>query len=148
MRLVAYVDDRRHAYINVLVEFHEHPQLEIATFLVDTGCTTTCLLQDHVLLFGINYSELLDAPGSSTTAGGRITPKLLPNVNIHIPVKTGLFNRENSFVKIAYDELRVMPPDQEHIPRPRNRVFSLLGMDILRQFKKWRWRRDRLIMDT
>jgi hypothetical protein len=44
-------------------------------------------------------------------------------------------------------QLSFLPPGPNFKALPSNLVFSLLGMDILHRFPRWRWGKNELIME-
>ncbi len=138
MRLIAEIIGV-HAKIDCLLDYRGLLAPFPVTMLLDTGASCSCLLPDHVHYFRIPYQNLADADRPINTASGRITPKILPNVDLILPVRTGPYHSQTILWKISFDEFQIVPPQRRHVPQPRHRVVSIIGMDILKYFKKWQW---------
>ncbi|MCW4049812.1 MAG: hypothetical protein NWE89_08760 [Candidatus Bathyarchaeota archaeon] len=108
------------------------------TLLLDTGATRSCLLRDHVHYFGIPYQSLPKDREPTQTAAGEVTPRLLPKVDIFLPIKDSEAEPAR-LRKFHFEEFQILPPPRGHNPEPRHRVVSVLGMDVLRRFTKWDW---------
>ena len=149
MRLIADIDGM-HAGVGVLLDYSGILAPFALTMIIDTGATNACLLPDHVHYFRIPYRRLSNARDPSTTVSGRIVPKLLPNVDLFIPVKTGPLHTRDELWQVHFDEFHILPPSRRRLPEPRHRVVSLLGMDVLQYFKnwKWNWGLRKLILET
>ena len=76
--------------------------------------------------------------------------KVLPDVDLYLPVLGGPLNTRRQVWPIHFDEFEVIPPLRRHMPGPRHRVVSLIGMDVLSSFNVWRWDWDRkkVYLDT
>ena len=138
MRLIAKIRGV-HAQIDCLLNYRGILAPFPVTMILDTGASCSCLLPDHVHYFRIPYQELTDADRPINTASGIVTPKILPNVDLILPLKTGLNYSQAILWKIFFDEFQILPPPRKHIPQPRHRVVSIIGMDVLKDFKKWLW---------
>lgn len=138
MRLIADLNGV-HAEIDCLLDHRGILAPFPVTMILDTGASCSCLLPDHVHYFRIPYQELSDSDDHINTASGRVIPKILPNVDLFIPVRTGPNYSQANLWKKSFDEFNILTPPRRYRPRPRHRVVSILGMDILKQFKKWQW---------
>jgi len=149
LRLVADIVNG-HAQLGVLFYYHGILAPFPLTMVLDTGATCSCLLPDHVYYFRIPYLNLRDSPGESNMARGRVRSKILPNVDLYIPVLGGPDSDQDQIWPIHFDEFDIIPPLRGHVPEPRHRVVSLLGMDVLSSFDSWKWDRDRrrVYLDT
>ncbi len=148
MRLIARINGV-HGLIDCLLNYTGILAPFPVTMLVDTGASCSCLLQDHVYYFEIPYRRLADGNEPIRTASGRVTPKILPNVDLILPVRTGPDHSQTGLFKIHFDEFRIIPPQRRFRPVSRQRVVSIVGMDVLRLFKNWQWKWDalELVMD-
>ena len=88
MRLIAKIRGV-HAQIDCLLNYRGILAPFPVTMVLDTGASCSCLLPDHVHYFRIPYQELTDADRPINTASGIVTPKILPNVDLILPIKTG-----------------------------------------------------------
>lgn len=148
MRLIGRIDGV-HALLDCLLDHQGLLAPFPVTMLIDTGASCSCLLKDHVHYFKIPYQTLPDADSPITTASGRTIPKLLPNVDLILPVRTDPPYTEITLLGFHFDEFQILPPKRRYVPRPRHRVVSILGMDVLRIFKQWTWdwNEQQLILD-
>lgn len=149
MRLVANIVDM-HAEVNAVFNYHGILVPFSLTMVLDTGASCSCLLRDHVRQFGIPFNKLNDAPWSSNTVSGKVTSKLLPRVDLYLPVLTGPDLSHNQMLPFHFDYFEIIPPKRCRPGRPSHRVVSLLGMDVLRYFKNWEWDWDqfKVYLDT
>ena len=146
MQLVAKIDQMRQAKLEAFIRLPEIPTPEPITFLVDTGCSATCLLPDDVIRLNIKHESLPTVMKSIVTANGPVSLKILPNVIISLPVRRGLLDRDG-YVHVPMSQLSFLPPGLSYKALPSNLIFSLLGMDVLHRFPRWRWGRMELIME-
>lgn len=130
-----------HARVIGSLNCSQFSDLRTAEFIVDSGASFTTLLPYHVVMLGINWQILPYASIQCTTAtGDRVNPRLLQDVELHINKNDGKPNSEEIFI-LPY--IHVMPPSlQEQIPRS----YSLLGMDVLRNFPNWHWDFDKMCL--
>jgi hypothetical protein len=113
---------------------------EIITFFVDSGSSITTLLPFDVDRLGINYNALLYANCPCTTATGeRVFPKILPNVELTLNTYDG--NGKGKEDIFALPNIHCMKPLSQLDRAMPCEVFtySLLGMDVLHNFRKWHW---------
>ena len=147
MQLVAVIDQlhqaRIYGYITIPPNYISHP----VTFLIDTGASATCLLPDDVRRLGIDHSRLTSGKKAIVTATGPVDLKTLPEAIVSLPCKAGLFNRLSK-VSIPFENLPIIPPKPDQRPLPEDLVFSILGMDILSNFPKWKFNKSELTMET
>lgn len=149
MRLVADIVNG-HAQVDALFDYRGILAPFPLTMVLDTGASCSCLLPDHVYYFRIPYTQLEDSPHEASTAGGRVRTKILPDVDLYLPVYGGPLNTRKQVWPIHFNEFEVIPPLRRHMPEPRHRVVSLIGMDVLSSFNVWRWDWDRkkVYLDT
>jgi len=146
MQLVAKLDSLRQPRLEAFIKLSEMLIPAPITFLVDTGCSATCLLPDDVIRLGIEHSLLPTVTKTIITANGPVILKQLHNVEISLPVRAGLLDRDG-YVKVPMQQLPFLPPGPNYKQLPTNLVFSLLGMDVLNHFTKWKWGKTELIME-
>ncbi|MFB3888214.1 MAG: aspartyl protease family protein [Candidatus Bathyarchaeia archaeon] len=118
--------------------------------LVDTGCSTTTILSDDVTRLGINCAGLNQATRPTSTANGLVLPYIMPNVKFVMEFYHGWFNHANDLIGVDMSEVHCHPPTN---PQQMTRLrilgaYSLLGMDFLRYFKKWKFSNGFLYIDT
>jgi predicted aspartyl protease len=118
-------------------------QKEFITFFVDSGSSITTLLPFDVDRLGIDYESLDYADSPCTTATGeRIFPKILPEVELTLTTYDGAGKKEDVFL---LPTINCMKPSKELDKSLPVEVFtySLLGMDVLHNFKDWHWDFDK-----
>lgn len=149
MRIIARLDEIGHAHIFASVHCPQFSNPKPIHLIVDTGCSKTTLLSDDVTRLGINCTNLLQAP-PTTTANGQIIPYILPEVTLILDVYYGWLNRRNELRDVRFQTMNCNPPTQPHLMTPQriDRACSVLGMDFLRLFPKWRFTDDSLYLDT
>ena len=151
MRLIARVrPEWNQAYIQGTIKLQHIPTRVPIIFLIDTGCTETTLLQDDVLRLSIDWENLPEKDQAIITASGIMRSRVLTNVDIFLTAEVSVVDSTPMEYQIHYDNIDIMPPisrllDSE--PEQHRDCFSLLGMDILINFRKWTWELDRLILD-
>jgi hypothetical protein len=109
-------------------------ELKNVDFLIDSGSTFTTLLPYDVITLEIDWESLPLANFNCMCASGNyFRPRVLADVEIHLNNEDGVPTLEEVF-KLPF--INVMPPseDQSHAE-----PYSLLGMDVLRNFSIWRW---------
>jgi len=119
-------------------------------FLIDTGCSETTLLPDDVIRLSIDWQNLPEKDQDVMTASGMIRSRVLRDVDVFLPAEVGVVDSTSMEYQIHYDNIDIMPPRSERLnsdPEHPRDCFSLLGMDVLINFKKWRWESDKLILD-
>ena len=151
MRIVARVrPEWNQAYIFGTIQLQHIPNRMPIIFLIDTGCSETTLLQDDVIRLRINWHNLPEKDQDVLTASGRIRSRVLSDVDIFLPAEVSVVDNSSMEFQIHYEKIDIMPPRSGHLDsdleHPRD-CFSLLGMDILINFRKWRWESDKLILD-
>jgi hypothetical protein len=135
----------------------------VVKFYIDIGATFTTLLDYDVSRLGINWRRL-NRTAECIGASERSTPYVLPDVIIQLPTEN---NYQVSLEQYPLDEVYLIPPrallfrfpfillgsDRIHrfnewwLNKPLKMIplttfncrFSLLGMDILKQFPNWYW---------
>jgi hypothetical protein len=147
MLLEAKIDSLNQAKVEGYIQLVNSIIPQPITFLIDTGCSQTCLLPDDVMRLGIEHNNLPIVTKTIITANGPVNLKLLTNVEVSIPVIGGLFENKRKIIKFPISELAFLPPNQFHKPLPTTMIFSLLGMDVLKFFPRWTWKKDKLVMD-
>jgi predicted aspartyl protease len=118
--------------------------------IVDTGSSNTTLLGDDVTRLSINCTILQPSTVPSLTATGTTIPFLLPNVQLIIEVTYGWFNWKRSFGVFHLANIHCMLPTNPQLMTQQRilHACSLLGMDVLGLFKKWRFTENKLILET
>jgi hypothetical protein len=76
-----------------------------------------------------------------------VSLKLLQNVEVDLPVVGGILENKKALIKIPLSQLPLLPPGSGYAPLPQQMVFSLLGMDVLRFFPRWTFKKSELLMD-
>jgi hypothetical protein len=142
----------------------------VIQFYVDVGATYTTLLDYNVSKLGINWRTLNrteECIGASETS----KPYVIKNAVIKLPVEK---NSETSLQPYPLKEIFLIPPksllfkfpfstlgsnrvlefNNWWLNKPLKRIplvkfncsFSLLGMDILKQFAHWHWYYDTKVL--
>lgn len=151
MRLVARVLDTQ-AYIQGTISLPYLDGPHPIIWLIDTGCTETCLLPDDVVRLQIDWRTCPEKDRPVYTANGEVIPRLINNLHIWFWGKSGTFNLFDAEIGKEYETMDIMcPPSDEYcssgtLSLPTS--YSILGMDFLRDFKKWIWTDDRLILKS
>ena len=147
MLLVAKLDSINQARIEGLIRYAPRRDFQPITFLVDTGSSQTCLLPDDVVRLGVDHASLPTVTKTIVTANGPVALKLLRNVEVDLPVVGGILENKKALIKIPLSQLPLLPPGSDYVPLPQQMVFSLLGMDVLRFFPRWTFKKGKLLMD-
>ena len=147
MQLRADLDQSFHAHVIGFLHCAQFGQPKSVHFIVDTGCSVTTLLGDDVTRLSINCHGLQQT--ECNTANGPIRPYLLPHAEVILPTYHGLSGKRVKFTLFHLKNIQCNPPTP---PLPTLtfpvQTISLLGMDILRFFKNWKYTRNKLIMKT
>ena len=98
------------------IRYHPNVTFDPIIFVVDTGCTETCLLCDDVVRLQISWQGLQNSPRTAQTANGPVVGKFLPNVDILLPSRSGLFYRKSDFAVAKYPNLEIIPPNNQNHP--------------------------------
>ena len=150
MQIIASLDVNHHAHILAYIICSQFSVPRTAHLIVDTGSTNTTLLSDDVTRLPINCENLQLSPTPCITANGTITPYLLPNADLTFEAKYGWLNRNQSLATFHLNNIHCMPPTQPQLLTHQRiqHTRSLLGMDILRYFKNWKFTERELILET
>ena len=150
MRLTATIESF-HAYIDGYLVCPILPRPQLIRFMLDTGCTSTTILQDDAIRLGLDCSRL-QRMGSVRTASGNVETRCLTEVTLYLPARRWPLNIREGFLGKHYPMMCVMPPDEayraEHPTPDLSGSHSLLGMDLLLQFHKWEIRRNKLFLSS
>jgi hypothetical protein len=149
LKIVAKLDDWHHAYILSYVWCSQFDKPKPVSFVVDTGCTITTILNDDATRLGINCSDLNSANPVST-ANGNVVPYVLPKVILIYWAHLGLFDLKYALKGTELDEIHCHAPTNPCLLTQQRmaNACSLLGMDFLKKFKKWRFTDKELILRT
>lgn len=148
MRLIGRVDRLKQARVEGYIRYPPNYINQPVTFLVDTGCSNSCILQDDVLRLGIDHDSLQTVTKTIVTANGPVNLKVIQRAEVVLPVLAGLLDNKRAYVSFPMENLAVLPPGPNHAPLPKELIFSLLGMDVLSHFPRWSFGRDRLVMEN
>ena len=146
MRVIAELDEHRHAYIFGYVSSVAVSNIERLRFIVDTGSTYTTILSQDTYRLGVDYRKLQKASCWSDTAKGLILPYELPNVTLRLEKSLGSRARVEAFsLKFVHC---LPPPDDLNKLHPLSLMhsYSLLGMDVLQFFRNWQYTDTTLIL--
>lgn len=148
MKLSAYLDQHKHAYLNGQIISVQVNNFVPIHFLVDTGSTYTTILGQDTFKLGIKVKRLPRSKCSSDTAKGHLLPYELPDVKLRFDTNA---DPEESPIIIPLEFIQCLPPPKElNRLHPLNLMFSysLLGMDVLKFFKRWQYTETTLILET
>jgi len=152
VQLVARVDEHVQAFIQGLIILPHLREPAPIIWIVDTGCTETCLLHDDVVRLQIDWRACLQKDHPVITANGEVYPRIQNNLEIWFRGKTGPFNLFDVDIGKKYETMDIMCPlNDEYYSRGTLSLptsYSLLGMDFLSAFKKWVWKDERLILHS
>lgn len=148
MRLIGRLDKQKQARVEGYIRYPPSFFNQPITFLVDTGCSNSCILPDDVIRLNIDHSDLQTITKTIITANGPVNLKVIQHTEIVLPVKAGLLDNKRAFVSFPMENLAVLPPGPNYKPLPQELVFSLLGMDVLSHFPRWSYGRERLVMEN
>jgi len=150
VRLIVDLDTNYHGHILAYINCPQFTSPQPIHLVIDTGSTNTTLLGDDVTRLSINCTNLMLSPTPCQTAHDLVRPYLLPNVEIGMEVREGWLNRQRRFRIVEFPSVNCMPPTHpQFMTRQRVRgAYSLLGMDFLRLFKKWKFAGGFLFLDT
>jgi len=148
MRLVARLDKIGQARVEGYVRLPSSPLSHPITFLVDTGCSNSCILPDDAARLFQDHSALIDVTKTIVTANGPVSLKAVHGAEVVLPVRVGLLDNKLAYITFPMENLAVLPPSPGYKPLPRELVFILLGVDILKSFPKWTFGKESLVMEN
>ena len=148
MRLIGRVDKLKQARVEGYIKYPPNYDSHPITFLVDTGCSNSCILPDDILKLDVDHSTLPTVTKTIVTANGPVNLKVIPNAEVVLPVYVGLLDNKKAYLSFPMEHLAVLPPGPNYQPLPKELVFSLLGMDVLCNFPRWSFGKERLVMEN
>ncbi len=148
MRLIGRVDKLKQARVEGYIRYPPNHVNQQVTFLVDTGCSNSCILPDDILRLDIEHDSLQTVTKTIVTANGPVNLRVIQHAEIVLPVLVGLLDNKKAYVSFPMENLAVLPPGPNYSPLPKELVFSLLGMDVLSHFPHWSFGKDRLVMEN
>jgi len=149
VRLIANLDKNRHGSIIGHIFCSQFSAPRPIRFVVDTGCSTTTLLSDDVTRLAINCKDLKKASTPCSTANGLVVPYVLLDVIVFLEVESGWLNRKKELVAFNLPKVNCMLPTRPKLMTSKRiqHAFSLMGMDFLDFFRKWRFTDSELILE-
>jgi len=140
----------KHAILRGYISYEGLQEPKQIAFLIDTGCTVTTILPSDIIRLGINCNKL---PLSSTvvrTGSGNIRPHIMSNVALFFQGRSGFLNLYQGFLSFTLDEIQCVRPATGFVynPVPVAQAPSILGMDFLSTFSKWKFTESHLILKT
>lgn len=107
-------------------------------FYIDSGSTITTLLSIDIVRLNLRWSNLTQT--DCDTAIGPAKPYELPSVTILLKTIVDEQGTEQ-LIPHSLDKINLLPPDDpcDVVPAQYEFAFSLLGMDILKEFTRWEW---------
>jgi predicted aspartyl protease len=148
MRLIGRVDKLKQARVEGYIRYPPNLVNQPISFLVDTGCSQSCILPDDVHRLSIDHRNLQTVTKTIVTANGPVNLKVIKNAEVVLPVQVGLLDNKRAYIMFPMENLAVLPPGPSYSPLPKELVFSLLGMDILSHFPRWSFGKERLVMEN
>jgi hypothetical protein len=150
VQIVARLDSNYHAHLFGLINCSQFNRAKPIHLIIDTGSSNTTLLSDDVTKLAINCSGLQFAQFPCLTANGTITPYTLPEVDLLLLRRCGWLNRKTGLVTFHMANIHCMPPTHPQFLTQQQLLqsYSLLGMDVLQLFKKWRFTQTELILKS
>ena len=138
MRIVADLDNRKHAFIVGSITCCQFEDAKQIRFLVDTGASLTTILSYDTLRLGIDCTKLHLTQGSFSTANGERKGHNLRSVELKINSSNAKSQQET--MTLTFESTPCFPPpttiDSYLVAED---TYSILGMDVLFLFKKWRY---------
>lgn len=116
--------DKGHYFIWIYFVCGQHKEPEFMNFLIDTGATTSTILEGHCEMLGLNCQQL--STYTAEVVGGEIQVSVLPDIEFGF-----IDTRERLHVEL-FDSIAVIEPT---VVRPRP-GYSIIGMDVLQRFDK------------
>jgi predicted aspartyl protease len=149
LKIIATLDDRRHAHILALFWCSQFAEPKPVHFVIDTGCTITTILSDDATRLGINCS-ILNSTNPVSTANGNVVPYVLPNNILIFDTYYGLFNLKNGFRGSHVNEIHCHQPTNPILMTQQRiaNACSLLGMNYLQKFRNWKFTDTELELST
>ena len=148
MRLIGRLDKLKQARVDGYIRYPTNYVKQPITFLIDTGCSNSCILPDDVVRLSIDHSDLQSVTKIIVTANGPVNLKVINQVEVVLPVQVGLFDNKRAYITFPMESLAILPPGPSHVPLPKELIFSLLGMDVLSHFPRWSFGKERLVMEN
>lgn len=148
MRLIGRVDKLRQARVEGYIRYPPSHVNQPINFLVDTGCSNSCILPDDVIRLSLDHWNLQTVTKTIITANGPVNLKVIQHGEVVLPVQVGLLDNKRAYVTFPMENLAVLPPGPNYAPLPKELIFSLLGMDILSHFPRWSFGKERLVMEN
>lgn len=149
---MAKLDDDCHAYLTALFWCSQFEQPKSVNFLIDSGCTTTTILNDDAAFLGIDCSAL-HSSCAVTTANGSVRPYQLPEAILIFTVKKGFLNMAEGYWGTKLLDIHCYAPTNPLLVSQYNQYqkensFSLLGMDFLKKFRtlKFKYKEKQLFL--
>jgi predicted aspartyl protease len=139
LKLVAKIDDDGHAFLTALFWCSQFNERKRVNFLIDSGCTTTTILNDDAAFLGIDCSALPTSIDPVSTANGSVYPHQIPEAILIFRVKQGFLNLSEGYwgTKLIGINCHVPTnPDQinQYSQYEKDHSFSLLGVDFFQKF--------------
>lgn len=75
-----------------------------------------------------------------------VNPCILSNVDLTFIGNYGFLNMKSGIIEVHLNKVDCLPPTHQKTPEEDSLPYSLLGMDVLRHFKKWKFKERELIM--
>ena len=137
MKVIAEIDDGYQAYLMGYIACSQLSGARPVRFYIDTGSTITTLLGIDIVKLGLKWSTLRLT--RCDTAIGPAEPYILPSVTILLKQWK---DHEQELIAYNLKSINLLPPDDptKVFPVEYDFAFSLLGMDVLKNFNVWTWK--------
>ena len=147
MQLIADLDENLHASVLGLISCSQLKEEQYVRFLLDTCSTITALLDIEVVKLGLVWKNLKKT--KCDTATGSTWAFVMPKVKLRLEIFN---NGKKKLYPFSLKAVNLLPPDDPTTIFPVQYVFaySLLGMDILKNFRTWTFEYEdkKLILET
>ncbi len=119
---------------------HKLNLMRYIDLLIDTGASSTTILDNDALRLGIDYNKIEKLAEGTMGIGGSVDTYVIPDVMIAFRTMEGIHREKfgNVFV------VRHMPRNREEEERIK-RIPSLLGRDFLNKYSLFLNRKDKIV---
>jgi hypothetical protein len=147
LQLIADLNENNHGYVLGYILCSQLKKERRVLFYLDTCSSKTTLLDIDIVRLGFDWRNLNRA--TCSTAVGEACPFVLQDVTLRLEI---LNNGEKILYPFPLEFIHLLPPDDPTTIVPVQYVFaySLLGMDVLKNFKTWKfeYQDKKLILET
>ena len=129
--------DKGHYFIETYFICDQLKQPIFLKFIIDTGATTSTILDGHCEILGLNCQQL--STSTAVVVGSKIQVSILPDIAF------GFIDTQKKLHWEQLDSVTVIEPTVDS-PKPS---FSIIGMDVLQRFDKlvYDFQRNEVILE-